>query len=82
MWGALSDDRTDLSFTRVTVRSSKSVCTLYILHVIKRMYICVNVCIYNIYKGLCQSRLSTTDHALLLISPATTAVYSLERSYA
>jgi hypothetical protein len=33
-------------------------------------------------QGLCQSRLSTADHALLLIAPATTAVYSLERSYA
>jgi hypothetical protein len=58
------------------------VCTIYILHVIKRMYICINVCIYNIYKGLCQFRLSTTNHTLLLIAPATTAVYSLERSYA
>jgi hypothetical protein len=46
------------------------------------MYVCINVCIYNTYKGLCQPRLSTTNHALLLISPVTTAVYSLERSYA
>jgi hypothetical protein len=46
------------------------------------MYICINVRIYNIYKGLCQSRLSTTNDALLLIAPATTAFYSLERSYA
>jgi hypothetical protein len=44
--------------------------------------VCIYVCIYNIYKGLCQSRLSTTNLALLLIAPATTAVYSLERSYA
>jgi hypothetical protein len=36
------------------------------------MYICINVRIYNIYKGLCQSRLSTTNDALLLIAPATT----------
>jgi hypothetical protein len=43
MWGALSDERTGLSFARVTVRS-KSVCTIYILHVIKRMYIYIYVC--------------------------------------
>jgi hypothetical protein len=39
------------------------------------MYVCINVCIYNKYKGLSQSGLSTTNHALLLIAPATTAVY-------
>jgi hypothetical protein len=33
-------------------------------------------------QGLCQSRLSTADRALLLVAPATTAVKSLERSYA
>jgi hypothetical protein len=32
-------------------------------------------------QGLCQFRLSTVVHALLLVAPATTAVYSLERSY-
>jgi hypothetical protein len=37
------------------VISLLSVCTIYILHVIK--------CIYNLYKGLCQSTLSTADHA-------------------
>jgi hypothetical protein len=37
----------------------------------ERMYI-------QYIQGLCQSRLSTANHALLLISPATTAVYSLE----
>jgi hypothetical protein len=41
MCGALSDERTGLSFARVTVRSIKSVVsiTIYILHVIKCMYI-------------------------------------------
>jgi hypothetical protein len=41
-------------------------------------------CMYIQYiQGLSQSRLSTANHALLLlIAPATTAVYSLERSYA
>jgi hypothetical protein len=40
-------------------------------------------CMYIQYtQGLCQFRLSTADHALLLIATATTAVYSLERSYA
>jgi hypothetical protein len=43
------------------------------------MYKCM--CIQYI-QGLCQSRLSTADHALLLGAPATTVVYSLERSYA
>jgi hypothetical protein len=33
-------------------------------------------------QGLCQFRLSTAENALLLVAPATTAVYSLERSYA
>jgi hypothetical protein len=33
-------------------------------------------------QGLGQSRLNTADHALLLVAPATTAVWSLERSYA
>jgi hypothetical protein len=58
------------------VVSLLSVCTIYILHVIKLMYI------YNIYKGLCQSRLSTTNHALLLIAPATTAVKGFHVSLA
>jgi hypothetical protein len=33
-------------------------------------------------QGLCQSRLSTADYALFLVVFATTAVYSLEWSYA
>jgi hypothetical protein len=32
MWGALSDERTDLSFARVTVSSNKSVVSMYNLH--------------------------------------------------
>jgi hypothetical protein len=31
-WGALSDERTDLSFARVTVSSNKSVVSMYNLH--------------------------------------------------
>jgi hypothetical protein len=54
---------------------SLSVCTIYISHVIKCMYI-------QHIQGLCQFRHSTADHALPLVAPATTAVYSLERSYA
>jgi hypothetical protein len=47
------------------------------------MYVCMYKCMYVQYiQGLCQSRLSTANYALLLIAPATTAVYSLERSYA
>jgi hypothetical protein len=52
MWGALSDERTGLLFARVTaVVNVLSVCTIYILHIIKHMYICINICIYNIYKA-------------------------------
>jgi hypothetical protein len=36
-------------------------------------YMLLNVFIYNI-QGLCQSRLSTADHALSLVAPATTVV--------
>jgi hypothetical protein len=32
MWGALSDERTGLSFARVTVKSSKSAASMYNLH--------------------------------------------------
>jgi hypothetical protein len=32
MWGALSDERTGLSFARVTVSSNKSVVSMYSLH--------------------------------------------------
>jgi hypothetical protein len=51
------------------------------------MYICMYVCMYKcMYIQYIQGPLSvqarTTNHALLLIAPATTAVYSLERSYA
>jgi hypothetical protein len=47
MWGSLSDEKTGLSFTRVTaVISLLSVCTIYeyILDI-------TNVYIYNIYKA-------------------------------
>jgi hypothetical protein len=65
------------------VESLLSVHTIYILHFIKRMYVCMHKYMYIHYtEGLCQSRLSTADHALLLVAPATTAFYSLERSYA
>jgi cytochrome b subunit of formate dehydrogenase len=47
MWDALFDERTGLSFARVTVSSTNislfSVCTIYILHAIKRMYKCMYV---------------------------------------
>jgi hypothetical protein len=55
MLGALSDERTGLSFARVTVSSSKSVVSMYNLHftcyqMYVYMYVCIKVCIYNIYK--------------------------------
>jgi hypothetical protein len=61
--------------TQSAVISRLSVCTIYILQVIKCMYI-------QHIQGLCQFRLSTADNVLPLEAPATTAVYSLERSYA
>jgi hypothetical protein len=42
MWGALSDERTGLSFARVTVSSSKSVVSMYNI-----FYMLLNVCIYK-----------------------------------
>jgi hypothetical protein len=69
MWGALSDERTAvfLPESQSAVISLLSVCTIYILHVIKCMYI-------QHIQGLCQSSLSTAYHALSLVAPATTAV--------
>jgi hypothetical protein len=68
MWGALSDERTVLSFTRVTALVNLlSICTAYVLRVIKCMYI-------QRIQGLGQSRLSTADHALLLLAPATVSL--------
>jgi hypothetical protein len=61
------------------VVSLLSACTIYILHVIKRMYMCMYI---QYVQGLCQSKLSTVNHALLLVAPATTAVWSRGRSYA
>jgi hypothetical protein len=77
MWDALSDERTRLLFASVTaVISLLSVCTIYML-----LNVCINMYIQYI-QGLHQTRLSTADHALLLVATATTAVQSLERSYA
>jgi hypothetical protein len=65
--GALSDEKRGLSFARVIAGISLLlVCKIYILHVIKCMYI-------QYIQGLYQSRLSTADHAIS-VSPATTAV--------
>jgi hypothetical protein len=56
MWGALFDERTGLSFARVTVSSSKSFVSMYDLHftcykMYVYMYVCINICIYNTYKA-------------------------------
>jgi hypothetical protein len=84
MWGAISDERLvcHLPESQSAVVSLLSVCIIYILHVVKRMYICMYKYMYIQYiQGLCLTRLSVADLVLLLIAPATTAVYSLERSY-
>jgi hypothetical protein len=67
LWGALSHERTGLSFARLTVSRNKSVVSMYSLH-----FTCYYICIC--IKGLCQSRLSTADHALSLVAPAIIAV--------
>jgi hypothetical protein len=53
--------------TSSAVLSLLSVCTICILQVIKCMYI-------QHIQGLCQFSISTADHALSLVAPATTAV--------
>jgi hypothetical protein len=68
--GALSLTRRPacrLPESQSAVISLLSACTIYISHIIKCMYI-------QHIQGLCQSGLSTADHALSLIAPATTAV--------
>jgi hypothetical protein len=70
MWNALSLTRgrvCRLPESDSEVISLLSVCTIYILHVIKCMF-------KQHTQSLSQSRLSTVDHALLLVAPATTAV--------
>jgi hypothetical protein len=57
MWGALSVERTGLSFTMYNVQY------IYILHVMTRMYI-------QYIQGSCQSRLSTAGYALSLVDSA------------
>jgi hypothetical protein len=55
------------------------------MYIIFTFYMLLHVawCMYIQYiQGLCQSRLSTADHALSLLAHATTAVWSLERPYA
>jgi hypothetical protein len=77
LWGALSDERTDLSFVRVIVSSNKSVVRICIIftyyYVSKCMYVCMYIYTHYI-QGLHYSRLSTADHAISSIAPATTAV--------
>jgi hypothetical protein len=60
IWCALSDERTGLSFARLSLLS---VCTICILQVTKCMYI------QHIVQGLFHFRLSIADHALFLSSP-------------
>jgi hypothetical protein len=62
------------------VLSLLSVCTIYILHVIKRMYICMYV--YTLYARPLSVQAQYSRYGLLLIASATTAIYSLERSHA
>jgi hypothetical protein len=46
MWGALSDERTGLSFARVTVNSNNSVVSMYNLY-----FTCYQTYVYTIYTG-------------------------------
>jgi hypothetical protein len=79
VWGAFSDDRTSLSFVKVSVSSISqlSICAfIYILLLTSCLYIQYSV------QGLCHSRLSTADYALFLVASITTVVWLVERSYA
>jgi hypothetical protein len=81
MWGALSltSGRVcHLPESQSAVVSLLSVCTIYILHVIKRMYVQY---IYTISTRPRSVQAVYRRYALLLVAPATTAVLSLERSY-
>jgi hypothetical protein len=68
-WGALSDERTGLSFARVIV--SSDVCCQNVQFT---FYMSLNVLYIQNIQGLCQSRFNTVDHVLSLVAPATTAV--------
>jgi hypothetical protein len=75
--GALSDENGSVVCqTQSAVIRLLTVCKICIslVQFIKFMYI-------QHIRGLCQFKLSTADHALLLVAPVTTVVYSLERSY-
>jgi hypothetical protein len=69
MWGALSDERTGLSYVRVIV----SLMSIVHMYKIYRFKLLLQYIIQYI-QGLCQSRLSTADHALLMAAPVTTTV--------
>jgi hypothetical protein len=74
MWGAFSNERTGhrLPESQSAVISLLSVCTIYILHVIKCMYI-------KYIQGLCQSSLQLicTDRAENTISNSTSIAAAL-----
>jgi hypothetical protein len=54
MWGDLSDEKMGLCFTMYNIFT---------------FYMSLHECIYNI-EGLCQSKLSTADHAQPLVASA------------
>jgi hypothetical protein len=68
MWRSLwREDGSVVCQTQSALISLSSVCTIYMLQVIKCMYM-------QHMQGLCQFRLSTANCALSLVAPATTAV--------
>jgi hypothetical protein len=69
MWSVLSDERTGLSFARVTVSSNESVVSVYNLQ-----FTCYKVYVYTRPLSVQAHRLSTADHDISLVAPATTAV--------
>jgi hypothetical protein len=51
LWGALSDERTCLSFVRITVCSNTSFVIVYNIFTFYMLYMLINVRTYNIYKA-------------------------------
>jgi hypothetical protein len=49
VWGALSDEKTGMSFVRVTVSNSKSVVSMFNIVTFYTLYMLFSVCIYAIY---------------------------------
>ena len=71
MWGALSYERSGLSFVGQSVLVSPLSVFTFLNTFVTHIYFSIFV---QYIQGLCQSRLGTADYALFLVVFATTAV--------